>query len=283
MSPVNDHKMSMWRASVMLAGMAAGSALIASIGFLFKAPIQVRPMLAASMAELVILIILLAFRKGARLSLSIPSFLLGTVVVLSAIWVNQTFYLSTDLVHEFFAGNKILALGIALIAPPILWVGITAIFAAGIAPVVQFALLAPQMRQKLPLQEPWLTWIYIAVALALFLFRRKWHETQLRSARNEARALVLQQFAHLLINAQHLTNTPLQTIENSVAVLRARCPEQVELIATLKRALARVKEVMKLFSNSDSYIDWREMELPKTVAEFEMRLNELLEKVKSQG
>ena len=97
----------------------------------------------------------------------------------------------------------------------------------------------------------------------------------------EARALLLQEFAHLLINAQHLANTPLQTIENAVAILQTRHPD--------RRRADRFDEPgprcacmssCGCFRPATAYINWQNVVLPSSVEEFERRMRDLIEQEK---
>ena len=96
----------------------------------------------------------------------------------------------------------------------------------------------------------------------LYLYRLKLYAAQRQSARAEAKVALFQDFAQLLVHAQHLANTPLQIMENSVGLLGARQPEEKKLVATMRDALTRLREVVRLFSHIDSYINWQRVELP---------------------
>ena len=252
--------------------------VVTSLGTLTKNPRYAFPMLITSGAAFVILVVLLTLRTRTRLWVSIVSILLLSGLLLSLVWINHQFLFQSGQPFELFAGDKIFALAVGLVAPPVLWVGLTVITAAAVVPLIQYFLLAPEIVRTLPIQEPWLTVVYVVVAWVVYIFRLNWYKTQLQAARDQSRAAMLQEFAHLLIYAQHLTNSPLQTIENAVAIIRFQNPEQENLTKVMKRALMNVREVILLFSYCDSYIDWDEMELPKSVEELEKRMKDLIER-----
>lgn len=267
----------MWRTSLALASLIALSSGISTIAFTFRAPAHQLPMAIVTVASLLTFLFLLASGSRTQPLKSVGLFFWSTALILIGVWVNHTLFFRAGRPFEPFIGNKVLALSIGLIAPPFLWVGMTTILAAGILPVIQYLLLDEAVRHALPVQEPWITCICVLIAVITYIYRLKWYETQLRAAQNEEKARMIQQFAHLLINAQHLANTPLQTIENTVAILKAQHPEQQKLTAPMERSLTRIREVMQLFSYCDSHINWEEMELPRTLEAFEKRMKELVD------
>ncbi len=272
----------MWRASLTLTFMVLAVGVVSAYYLYYTMPVLVIPSCIMAIIGFISFLILLTLGDRTSLTLSILLFLLNIGVVMGCIWVNHFYYFDAHKLIEPFAGNKILALAIALIAPPIPWVGFVTITAAGAAPIAQFSTLSSEIRQTLPLQEPWMSQIYGIVAVIAYFFRLKLFETQKRLAQIEAKTLLLQEFSHLLLNAQHLANTPLQTIENSVAILRARVPEQEEIIEPLGRAVSKVREVVLLFSYCDSHINWQKINLlPKSTKDFESRLKDMLDKAEA--
>jgi hypothetical protein len=266
-----------WRSSVLTVSLVSTVELIAFFAFLSKAPPLAGPDLGFLAALLIVLCALWAFRKRPGPEVSHAALFLTTALVLAQVSFNHQYYFRMGVVFEPFAGEKLYALALGIIAPPVFWSGFAAILLTGLVPIVQFLMLHPQVREKLPLQEPWMTWIYIVVALVLYEFRRRSQaKLQQRTAQAEERAILLQEFVKLVIDAQHLANTPLQTIENTVAVLQARLPEEREMMAPMERALEQIQKIMRLLTHCDCYVNWQEMSLPDSLEEFEQRLKDLV-------
>lgn len=277
-SAVRSRSEQMWRASAATSAIAMVSGIIGSVGFLVKMPQFSIPSMLLALGGGAALVVLLVSGLRSRSVLSITAFFFSAFLVLSCVWLNQQIYLQTGKSFEPFVGDKIFALTVGLIAPPILWVGLVAILATGIAPLVQYLLLSTEVRQVLPVQEPWSTLVFVMVGLGVYVFRVRSYEIQLKAARLEERALLLQEFAHLLINAQHLANTPMQTLLNSMSILKAKNPESEQLLEVMGHALGGIWRVVQLFSYCDSHINWEEKNIPVSLEDFEKRLKDLIKK-----
>jgi hypothetical protein len=166
---------------------------------------------------------------------------------------------------EPFIGAKLIALALALVAPPSLWVGVVALVATGLVPIAEFFHWPAEVRRAMPLTEPWTTLLYSAVAIGLLVHRRHQLSSQRRLVEAETRAAAFQLYMRKFLAVRDLASSPLQSIEMCVGTLRSRCPDakpqldrierQVDRLACMTRALSRYEPVV--WTKEDRSVDPR--------------------------
>lgn len=141
-----------------------------------------------------------------------------------------------------FVGHKLLFFGTAILFPGPTWVVAAMLAALGLHALALWVYLdfgAPGANA--PVDEPWATLTYLAVA-GLLLGYRSYHarvERELQRMRAEARALKLAAEAFLVF--RDLANTPLQTLELALGLLRRRHAGDDAIIDSALRANARLR------------------------------------------
>ena len=157
-------------------------------------------------------------------------------------------------------GHRLVMLAIGVLAPTRLRLGGGLIGAFALEVLVLWYGLA--LGERLPdiPWEPWVTLIYGGVALTLLVYRVRSHrmEVRLRQARAEAEAL--ERLARLFLVVRDAANTPLQTLELSLAVLRRRSPGSEPTMASMERAVRRLRGLIHRLSGADPLRVWREGE-----------------------
>lgn len=190
--------------------------------------------------------------------------LVVTVGVVQSIVANEL--IVREGIHvEPFLGAKLMALAVALVAPPSLRIGLVALVVMGLFPFVEFFHWSASVRRGMPMTEPWATLLYVAVAVGLLLHRRHQLASQRRLVQAETRAASFHMYMRKFLAVRDLTSSPLQSIEMSVGTLRSRYPDaepqldrierQVERLARMSRALARYEPVV--WTKEDCSVDPR--------------------------
>ncbi len=172
-------------------------------------------------------------------------------------------------------GHRLLMLGIGLLAPTGLGLGSALIGAFALEAVVLWYGLGLHTRLQMP-WEPWITLVWGGTGCGLLAFRvRTWGiEQRLMKARAEAESL--EQVARLLLVLRDGANTPLQSLELGVALLRQRAPENASLLETMERALTRLRGLTQRMAIADPLLEWEEHEESFDVEEVLRRLEESL-------
>lgn len=166
---------------------------------------------------------------------------------------------SSGLVWVPMTGHRLVMLALSVLAPASLWLGGGLIAAFALEAVVLWYGLGlashPGVRSP---WEPWVTLIYGGVALAIlgYRVRNQTIELKLREARAEAEAL--ERLARLFLAVRDATNTPLQTLELSLALLKRRHPESTPTAETMERAVQRLRSLTQRLGSVDPLVVWRE-------------------------
>lgn len=165
----------------------------------------------------------------------------------------------TGLIWVPMTGHRLVMLAIGVLAPTSLWLGGGLIASFALEAVVLWYALGlgvhPGVRSP---WEPWVTLIYGGVALAMLAYRVRSHHIELKLREVRAEAEALERLARLFLAVRDATNTPLQTLELSIALLRKRSPESEPTTAAMERAVQRLRSLAQRLGSVDPLLVWRE-------------------------
>jgi PAS domain S-box-containing protein len=147
-----------------------------------------------------------------------------------------------------FEVYKLFPLAVALLAPSSLWIGVGAIAAAAVLPIVQTWRWPPPVRQLLPPAEPWVTAFYALVALILLLHRRRQLAAQRDMVHVQTKAAYIDRFMHKFVAVRDLANSPLQALESTLAVLRIKHPHSAVQLERIERQIDRLRKLSTVLS-----------------------------------
>lgn len=208
---------------------------------------------------LVLLGVLLARRERLRADWIAACFAGAVLPFLPLFALAEHAMAGSGLIWVPMTGHRLVMLVMGVLAPTGLWLGGGLIVSFALEAVVLWYALGlghhPGVRSP---WEPWVTLIYGGVALALLAYRvRTFHiELKLREARAEAEAL--ERLARLFLAVRDATNTPLQTLELGLALLRKRGPELASSLAPMERSMERLRSLAQRLSIADPLVVWRE-------------------------
>jgi hypothetical protein len=177
-----------------------------------------------------------------------PSERVGTAAILVVVTAtlatlsvtDHTFAHSSNVRWTPFEAQRLGVLTIALLAPPRVWLGIACIVEMTLAPLIAWAVWAPEVRARLPVASPWFVACYGIFAAMVYAHRLARQRVERRAADAQAEAAALERFVRLVISVRDLANTPLQTIELTVALLRCKKSLEEHLLGRLERATQRL-------------------------------------------
>lgn len=172
-------------------------------------------------------------------------FLLLNGMVVFALWPKNQHLAESGINWVPFRAHQLGAIAIALIAPPVAWVGVASIVALIGAAVAQFMLFSPDVRAHMPFGDPWSTMFFGGFALGLLFYRRRADRLVHEAAHAIADGESYQRFARAMIAVRDLSNTPLQTLMNSITLLRMQSPELRETADRLDRAVSQLTDLEK--------------------------------------
>jgi len=209
------------------------------------------PGLTSALVGLAVLAVLLATRRRPRPGLGTAAFLINAAAVVFALVMTHPYYAAAPRPWRPFEANKLGALTAALLAPS-RWAGILAIAGYVGSAVIQYGLYPGNAHERLSVTEPWATVAYGAFSCGLLAYRLRSLALARTVARSRAEAAVLQRLARASLTLRDLANTPLQTLELSVALLRRKGEELTPVVARMERALERLHALGRALSQYET-------------------------------
>jgi len=152
-------------------------------------------------------------------------------------------------------GHRLLMLGIGLLAPTGLKLGLGLVGAFALEAVLLWYGLRLPERLGMP-WEPWVTLVWGGAACGLLVFRVRTQRIEQRLQMARAEAESLERVARLLLAMRDAANTPLQSLELGVSLLQQRSPENAALLMTMERALSRLRSLTQRMAIADPLLDW---------------------------
>jgi len=268
--PVPSTTYRTWSSSFNLTLAALLSLVIAASVFYTRMPALFYPNVIACVLLCISLFILWINKRKKPESIVTINPLLTTAIVVGTVLINHSFYVLQELLFMPYIGIKILVVVLALSAPPKRWVGWTAFFICGIAPVIQYYMWPLDLRLKLPVQEPWITTIFAVAGVFLYAHRCRVYEL----LRKEEQAEALRRYSRLLLASQHLLNTPLQVIELSTSLITKSDEDRKVALENIKKSMETIRHLNQMLSFGESAIEWDGMKLPRSIEEFEQNVQE---------
>jgi hypothetical protein len=248
-----------WRASVTMLGIGVIGAGINLVlwGRLAPGMVRLSQWVWLGTFDLGALAALVALRRhlGARWVNGL--LLTGVAFAYLAGWRTTAQLAASGRSFEPFTTFKTVALVVALAAPWRKPLAVASTAAAGALAVAQYYASSEAARAAMPFAEPWLTGLVAGTCAILCFYRIHASDLARRAHRAQAEAASFEGFARLCVSVRHLANTPLQTIEAQVAILRAaRQVGELEL-ERLERALDRLRRVSRLLAGFEGHLRWQ--------------------------
>lgn len=182
-------------------------------------------------------------------------FLVNTAAIATSLWITADFFLTTSEPVTGFQAHKLGALLVALIGPELV-PGVLSILAYIVSAQVKVALMSAAERASVSAGEMWILGTIGLIAIVLLVYRLRGLANERRMVRAQAEAAALDRFAHVALALRDLSNTPLQTLELGVSLLRTRAPELAPDIARLERALGRLHQLNGVLARYESDLTW---------------------------
>jgi hypothetical protein len=193
-----------------------------------------------------LLLLLLSKRIRSSESACTAIFVVNVAAALATLWASDDRLAHTQQPWSAFDAQKLGALALALLAPPRAWVGIGSIAAFTLVPLVEFTLWGPVVRARLPVGTPWAPIAYGAFSLILYAHELRRIALAQRIARSEAEREAASRLAQVALAIRDLANTPVQTIQISLALLRHHGSGEPRLLDRIERANGRLVELDRL-------------------------------------
>jgi hypothetical protein len=182
---------------------------------------------------------------------SAAAFVAHNVVIAMALWFADSVPVALARQSATFQPQKLGALAVAILAPPSIQAGVLSIAIFVVSALLRYALFDPELRANLS-SEPWAVVAYGLFGLGLYFHRIKSRKVRSEMHRALTEATSLERLSCVLLAFRDFYNTPLQTMELTVATFKVRHPEERDLVARMERAIARLAELNRLASSYET-------------------------------
>jgi hypothetical protein len=230
---------------------------LAQTAFCFIGPGTHRPLfwLRVANAATSALVALVLWRLRPSLRRSIIGFLVVAVPLFAVFWLDEAERSAAGALWVPFVGPKMAVLGAALLAPTTT-LGLVLIAAL----TVETGVLAATFHLK-GLDglegvhgEPWITFVYAGISVGLLVHRHKRLLAERLASRATATAEAMRKQARVFMALRDLSNTPLQTLDVNITLLRDQAPQAALLTERMARAIARLNEMSRLLASQQEQI-----------------------------
>jgi hypothetical protein len=218
------------------------------------------PPLMSSATGLLLVIVLVAYRRQPNIRLATTVFLLNTAVILVALWITSGAYAAAPGRWIPFQANKIGALAASVLAPGLV-TGLISIGGFVGMVLLRYLALPGDQQRHLPISEPWAILIYAVFAVAILGYRVHSVSLSRRVFRMRTESIATQRLARTFLALRDFTNTPLQTIELAASIVRKRCPDLAPVLDRVDRSIDRLYRLNHALSVYESQLEWTEDEV----------------------
>lgn len=150
-----------------------------------------------------------------------------------------------------YEANKMAALAIAMVAPPVLPIGLLAIALYSGSALLHHALLPASARAHMAVGEPWSTLGYTVIGLVIFVIRHRGRRAHDEVVRLRAEEALREKAAGVFVAVRDLANSPLQTLDVSVHLLATSAdPNVVRASEWISRSVARLRRLNSLLDDA---------------------------------
>jgi hypothetical protein len=179
---------------------------------------------------------------------SLAAFVVLVLPLLPIFWVSESAAVAAGRLWQPFIGRKLILLGLALLTPR------SSAVAALLLALFMIESVAVWVRLDLahdPIAtaagEPWVTLVFFVAALLVVVERR--HRRRLQRELLEAvrEAEALRQVVDVSTAIRDQVNTPLQTLELSIALLARRHPEERHVLDRMGRSVRKLVRISRTF------------------------------------
>jgi hypothetical protein len=194
---------------------------------------------------------------------------LEALIISAIVAVNHEIYLEHHwlLLHPYI-GLKISIIVMALAAPPLALQTVEVFVLFLLTPIVQMYLFwDSSQRAVIGPEEPWTSIAFDCCAASIWYYRLRNLELSRVEAVHFAQINLFRRFVHLLLGAQHLTNTPLQTIATNARLIGLEYPQTEARVKAIERAFQTVHRVGLLIAFGDQKIRWDGDRIPDNLDE----------------
>lgn len=154
----------------------------------------------------------------------------------------------------YFGTYKVMSVVVALLAPFPHYVGYILLSFCLLIPPIQVLLFTPEVIHASGHYEPWITMCYALVAFLVLHHRISTLKLHANLIESQTKEKSLRDFADVAMALRDLTNTPLQSLDLLIELLREEKISQKQASELLSRTTYRLRDLMQVLSEQQKKI-----------------------------
>jgi hypothetical protein len=231
-------------------------------------PLDVPGLRATQLASMALALLVLAFVRLRRpfptVTESAVAYLLVALSILAYGWLSDDGRAAQGGFWVPFEPNKLVALALALLAPPVAWAPTVAIAAAIGSALIHFAQMPSPVHSHMAAGEPFTTLVYGALAAGVLAHRLREHHVEQALLRKQSEMRIAQETARIALAISDLANSPLQSLVLTSESLRLGTLTGEEAAVRIGRALTRLQKLSRVLA-----VEGRKVPLPEDMQSFD--------------
>lgn len=145
-----------------------------------------------------------------------------------------------------FQPHLLSCLTVAILTPPIKWIGVLSIVLFPVLACIQFFTFSADQLAWFPANALWSAVVFGVFALVLYFYRIQSMKIALSIARSNAKLEMLKKMAQSAAAIKDLTNSPIQNLTFDAEILRQQYPNTVAIANRIDLATSKINELNKV-------------------------------------
>jgi len=170
-------------------------------------------------------------------------FFANLIPVFAVLWGMEAASAGVGVPWDPFEAHQLSCLTIAMLAPPVAWIGLFSISLVPALAFAQYVTMAPEVVGILPAKPLAAPFVYAAFGILLYLYRLRAIRISRLAANQEAHARAMARMSRTILSVKDLANSPLQALLLDAETLKLRSPEDLPIAKRIEQATAQLKEL----------------------------------------
>jgi hypothetical protein len=170
-------------------------------------------------------------------------FAANLIPVFLVLWTSHAALATQSVYWIPFEPHGLTCLTIAILAPPVRWIGIPAILVSPILASLQYMNLARDQLRWLPARPLLSVFAFAAFSVVLYLFRLRGLRVAAFAAKATAEAEMMRKMTRTVIAVKDLANSPIQALTLDAETLSRRNPENAEIAARIRTSCLQLRNL----------------------------------------
>ncbi len=174
-------------------------------------------------------------------------FAVNLIPAYALIWLSRATLATHAERWDPFEMHRLACLTIAILAPPVCWIGLPAILIPALLAGIQYLTFQPAVVSRLLPQRPLVSpIIFAAFSVVLYFFRLRGLWIAEFAAKKEAEANMMMRMTRTILAIKDLANSPIQALTLDAETLKRKHPDEVSISDRIVKATAQLTDLNRV-------------------------------------